>query len=105
MELTVIVERTAMDTIVTLLGTGCRACYDPSWDMAASIVELKRDSQKSGNTLREGRTGRNEHVGTRRRDPSGTTSLLGLAGKFGAIRPGKSAREGHTGSEGTHWQG
>ena len=41
MELTVIQERTAMDiSIVTLLGTVCRACYDPSWDMAASIVEL-----------------------------------------------------------------
>ena len=27
---------------MTLLGTVCRACYDPSWDMAASIVELTR---------------------------------------------------------------
>ena len=27
---------------MTLLGTVCRACCDPSWDMAASIVELTR---------------------------------------------------------------
>ena len=30
---------------MTLLGTVCRACYDPSWDMAASIVDGTWPSQ------------------------------------------------------------